>query len=132
MSDRRETMITEATKWMKTPYLSGGDTSSGIDCSHLVKHIIQAIEPGYAYKTVSEICSSPEFIQVVATADQPRKGDFVSWSDPQHIALIVDPGTGDFIGAQSSTGVAKSNYKTNPYWSARPGMIFLRYSKADN
>lgn len=63
-----------------------------------------------------------------STVAQPQAGDLVHW--PGHIGIVTNQITGEFIGSQSSTGVAVSNYK-HGYWNGESGGrkpdAFLRY-----
>lgn len=113
-------MATAAESWMST---HGHVSHDEVDCSHFVTAVIKASDsPGFRYITADEFMSSPHFYRV----DAPEAGDLVHW--PGHIAVVIDPAMGTFIGSQSSTGVAKTSYKTNPYWSGRSHRTFLRYS----
>ncbi|MGL4422189.1 MAG: C40 family peptidase [Gemmataceae bacterium] len=120
-AQKREDIITTAQTWAGTKYNYGGNSSKGIDCSHFVWQVYKAtVDPLMAYQTTSAMKSDPKF----TTVTTPEKGDIVLWDG--HVGIVVDPTMGTFIGAQSSTGVAESNYKTNLYWSVRPNRIFRR------
>ena len=93
-----------------------------MDCSEFVHAVYVAA--GFTqppYRNSHGIAASSKFEEV----ETPLAGDIVYWSQG-HVAIVEDPDTGDFIGSQSSTGVARSNYKTNPYWKARRGRAFYR------
>jgi len=108
-----------AESWM----ISHGHVShSSVDCSHFVTAVLQGSDaPGFKYITADEFMSSRSFYRV----DSPEAGDLVHW--PGHIAIVLDPQTGTFIGSQTSTGVDKANWKTNTYWSGRTHRTFLRF-----
>ena len=109
-----------AESWMAAHGHVSHDT---IDCSHFVVAVLHASEaPGFRYITADQFLSSPSFYRV----DNPEAGDLVHW--PGHIAVVIDPMAGTFIGSQNSTGVDKANYKTNPYWSGRTHRTYLRFS----
>jgi len=93
-----------------------------MDCSEFVYSVYQrAGISGFNYLNSHGIARSDKFEKV----DVPRPGDIVYW--PQgHVAIVENPETGEFIGSQSSTGVARSNYKTNVYWGSRSGRSFFR------
>jgi hypothetical protein len=57
--------------------------------------------------------------------DQPERGDIVHW--PGHVAIILDPVAGTFLGSQNSSGVDVSSWKTTPYWRSRGQRSYLRY-----
>lgn len=108
-----------AEQWMRT---HGHVSHDEIDCSHFVTAVLQAsVAPGFAYLTADGFLSSGLFTRV----DQPARGDLVHW--PGHVAIILDPIAGTFIGSQSSTGVDVANYKYGPYWARRQNRVFLRY-----
>jgi hypothetical protein len=113
-------IASSAQHWMS---VHGHVSHSVIDCSHFVVAVLQAsAAPGFKYITADDFMHSPYFRKV----DVPEAGDIVHW--PGHVAIVIDPSTGTFIGSQSSTGVDKSSYKSNPYWAHRNPRTFLRYT----
>jgi cell wall-associated NlpC family hydrolase len=119
---KREKIIAEAKEWEKTPYLYGGDSDAGIDCSHLVYRVYrETVFGSFPFMDTATLRTSDEFV----TVNEPQSGDIVLWDG--HVAIVVDPVEGSFIGAQTSTGVAIANYKTNSYWKAKPGLLFRRH-----
>jgi len=97
---------------------------NGIDCSHYVHEVYRDSGHPYEYKQTSHFSSSKSFIKV----DNPRPGDVVLWKG--HMGIVVDPEEGAFIGAQSSTGVAESNYLKGYWKDARVRIGFYRYNKS--
>lgn len=112
-------MASAAESWMR----QHGHVSHDVtDCSHFVVAVLNASDaPGFRYIQADEYLTSPSFYRV----DAPEAGDLVHW--PGHIAVVLDPAAGTFIGSQTSTGVDTANYKTNPYWSGRSHRTFLRF-----
>jgi len=107
-----------AEHWMT---VHGHVSHSQVDCSHFVAAVLQAAGvSGFKYITANEYTHSHYFRKV----DTAEAGDIVHW--PGHVAIVIDPATGTFIGSQTSTGVDKSSYKSNPYWSHRNPRTFLR------
>lgn len=95
-----------------------------IDCSHFVAAVLQAsVDPSFGYLRADDFMTSGAFSRI----DTPERGDLVHW--PGHIAVVLDPLEGTFIGSQTSSGVATSNYKTDYYWSRRGSRTFLRYGR---
>jgi len=91
-----------------------------MDCSEFVYAVYSAAHvPGMSYLNSHGIASSAQFQKV----ETPVAGDIVYWPTG-HVAIVENPETGEFIGSQSSTGVARSNYKTNVYWSAQANRAF--------
>ena len=93
-----------------------------MDCSEFVYAAHIGIGLPFPYLNSHTIAKSSEFEKV----EEPLPGDIVYWTQG-HVAIVENPDTGEFIGSQSSTGVARSNYKANVYWRARPGRTFYRW-----
>ena len=96
---------------------------SAIDCSHFVYEVIKSVDPSFSYITSHDYLDSPRFRRV----DHPEAGDIVHW--PGHVAIIINPTTGAFIGSQSTNGVSEANYVSGHYWSKRPSRTYLRYQR---
>lgn len=128
----RAAMFTVANEWKNTPYLFGGNSKQGIDCSHFVYQVINgarqkvaaaanAPEPQVVdYRSTSTIEASHLFFPAAI----PQSGDLVMWDG--HVGIVIDPAAGSFIGAQTSTGVAEANYLTG-YWKDKGVKGFLRF-----
>jgi hypothetical protein len=85
--------------------------------------VLQAsVAPHFRYLRADEYLASPSF----SLTTSPVAGDLVHW--PGHIAVVIDPAAGTFIGSQTSTGVDIANYKTNTYWSGRKHRVFLHFN----
>jgi hypothetical protein len=95
-------------------------------CNQFVLAVLRGtVAPRMPNILADDFAHSPYFQRV----DTPRAGDLVHW--PGHIGIVLDPDLGTFIGSQTSTGVAESNYKSG-WWSGdyhgkRPD-YFLRYT----
>ncbi len=118
-------IIDAVESWKSTPYLYGGDSNKGIDCSHFVLRVFRAaVDSAFIYGTASQLQNSNRFV----TVSIPKNGDLVFWKG--HVAIVIDAASGKFAGAQSSTGVAVANYKTG-YWAGSCGgckpLAFRRY-----
>lgn len=98
-----------------------------MDCSEFVYAVYVGVGiHGFTYLNSHAIANSAAFQKV----DEPLAGDLVYWSQG-HVAIVENPETGEFIGSQTSTGVDRSNYKTNVYWKARPGRAFYRWKDSE-
>ncbi|HSN97423.1 MAG TPA: NlpC/P60 family protein [Candidatus Nanopelagicales bacterium] len=94
-------------------------------CNQFVVAVLRkAVDPAFPMIRADDFAHHPRMMKV----DQPQAGDLVHW--PGHIGIVLDPDNGDFIGSQTSTGVAVANYKKG-YWNGNYGGkkadTFLRY-----
>jgi hypothetical protein len=94
-------------------------------CNQFVLAVLRAtVAPRIPNMRADEFANSPLFQKV----DSPNAGDLVHW--PGHIGVVLDPDHGIFIGSQSSTGVAESNFKSGWWSGAYAGKkpdYFLRF-----
>lgn len=101
--------------WAHTPYLYGGNSHHGIDCSAFVRRVFDEVYHVHLPRTT---------LQQVKLGYKVRKenlhyGDLVffktgSWH--HHVGIYLDHGR--FVNATSSRGVAISNIN-RPYWRKR-------------
>lgn len=128
----RAAMLTVANDWKGSPYLMGGNSKQGIDCSHFVYQVLNG-----ARKQVADASNSPEpqIVDYRSTGTIEASGLFIAVTIPQstdlvlwdgHVGIVIDPTAGTFIGAQTSTGVAEANYLTG-YWKDKGVKKFLRF-----
>ena len=108
-----DALIAEAKKYMGVPYVWGGSTPSGFDCSGFLNYV-------YNKQGVS-ISRTVETIWNAATpVSTLHKGDLVFFTTykagPSHAGIYV--GDNKFIHAGSSTGVTITDMN-NSYWKAR-------------
>jgi cell wall-associated NlpC family hydrolase len=82
-------------------------------CNQFVIAVLRAtVDPSFPMIRADEFPHSPRFYRV----ESPAPGDLVHW--PGHIGIVLDPDRGEFIGSQTSTGVAVANYKSG-YWNGQ-------------
>jgi peptidoglycan DL-endopeptidase LytE len=108
-----DAVVLEAKKHMGTPYVWGGSTTSGFDCSGYLNFVF--IQVGIVLpRTVATIWDEAK------TVEQPKVGDLVFFETytkgPSHAGIYL--GNNKFIHAGSSTGVTISDL-TSTYWKTR-------------
>jgi peptidoglycan DL-endopeptidase LytE len=108
-----DALITEAKKYIGVPYVWGGSTTSGFDCSGYVNYVYNRVGVSIP-RTVAIIWSSAKAISA------PNVGDIVffntSGSGTSHAGIYL--GNNQFIHAGTSTGVIISDMN-NSYWKPR-------------
>ncbi|TMW72196.1 C40 family peptidase [Alteribacter natronophilus] len=106
-------LIADASGFIGTPYVWGGASPSGFDCSGFIQYVFK--QNG---KTVPRTAAQQFHFGKSVTS--PRVGDVVFFetytSGPSHNGIYI--GNNQFIHAGSSTGVTIANLNTN-YWSSR-------------
>lgn len=106
-------VIQVANSFIGTPYVWGGDSPGGFDCSGFIQYVFQEQDITIP-RTVSDIWN---FSQPV---DAPSVGDLVFFSTyqpgPSHMGIYL--GDGKFIHAGESRGVEISEM-SNEYWEPK-------------
>lgn len=107
-------IIETAKALLGSPYIWGGTSPSGFDCSGFIQFVYEQ-EDIFIPRTVNEIWN---FSTPVGT---PSVGDLVFFETyqpgPSHMGIYL--GKGNFIHAGSSRGVEISNINENSYWKSR-------------
>ncbi|ADU29178.1 LysM peptidoglycan-binding domain-containing protein [Evansella cellulosilytica] len=108
-----EALIEEARKHIGVPYVWGGSTTRGFDCSGYLQYVFNT--QGISIpRTVATIWNA------TTPVSTPRVGDIVFFetytSGPSHAGIFI--GNNQFIHAGSSTGVTITSMN-NSYWSQR-------------
>jgi cell wall-associated NlpC family hydrolase len=117
------------------PYIWGGTTLTGFDCSGYVSYAYKQVFPDFGHMNTTQMRTGGKFIEVKTAAP----GDLVFFPAgtnpyevekhnkkvfPEHVGIVLDEDT--WIGSQSSTGVAQVPFD-QVWWSARK-KIFLHYT----
>lgn len=110
---KAQMVITEAKKYIGTPYLWGGNTPAGFDCSGFSKYVFEKVGISLPRTAATQFSG----LKAVST---PSPGDLVFFTTyapgPSHLGIYI--GDNKFIHAGSSTGVTITDMN-NPYWKPR-------------
>lgn len=101
-------------KWIGTPYVHGGTTRSGVDCSGFVQEIIRDVWKKEAPRTSEEQYRWAKPVQ----KEKQKGGDLVffriSGKKISHVGLMLDRTY--FVHASTSKGVRVDDI-IQPYWA---------------
>jgi peptidoglycan DL-endopeptidase LytE len=110
---KAQLVITEAKKYIGTPYLWGGNTPAGFDCSGFSKYVFEKVGISLPRTAATQFSG-------LKPVSSPSPGDLVFFSTyapgPSHLGIFI--GDNKFIHAGSSTGVTITDMN-NPYWKPR-------------
>jgi cell wall-associated NlpC family hydrolase len=95
LSDSRQKLLGKAQSYLGSPYVLGGTTKEGIDCSGLVMNVYN--KAGFDVGQHSATWQGQNIPGVRTTIDNLRPGDLVAWRDGSHIAIYA--GNGQIIEA---------------------------------
>jgi cell wall-associated NlpC family hydrolase len=103
-----------ALRFLGTPYVFGGDSPSGFDCSAYVQHVFAMV--GISLPRTADA----QYDAGRPATGGPRPGDLVFFQTytegPSHVGIYL--GKGQFVHASSSHGVMVSNLSES-YWASR-------------
>ncbi|WP_252315109.1 C40 family peptidase [Sinobaca sp. H24] len=111
-SDDADSLISSAKRHMGVPYLWGGTTRKGFDCSGLMQSV-------FAEHGKDLPRTAAQMWKAGTSVDKPEKGDLVFFetrTGPSHVGIYA--GDNKFVHAGSSTGVTVTDMD-NSYWKSR-------------
>ncbi|MGO4890247.1 S-layer homology domain-containing protein [Anaerobacillus sp. MEB173] len=112
----RENLVASARAQLGVPYLWGGTTTSGFDCSGFLRYIYR--ENGI---TLPRTASEQFQVGTSVTKSDLQVGDLVFFETykpgPSHSGMYI--GNNQFISAKSSRGVAIASINDPYYWGSR-------------
>ncbi|WP_461532418.1 C40 family peptidase [Sinomicrobium sp.] len=105
-------------EWEGVPYLYGGNTKRGIDCSALMKNLYQEVYGVELPRTASEILLHDEQVEPFRSTEYLQEGDLVFFRSGNekvmtHVGIYL--GNMRFLSATESKGVQITSLK-DPYW----------------
>ena len=121
LSEVRQRIVSNAKKYLGTPYVWGGTTPSGFDCSGFAQYVMKAVGISIPRTTTEQYKVGKH---VAKSALQP--GDLVFLQNTyragiSHVGIYI--GGGKMIHASSSKGVVTSDlsasYYVQHYYGAR-------------
>lgn len=114
LSPAADKLLTEARSWLGTPYLYGGNTTDGVDCSGFV---LQVYQRALNIKLPRNSAKQQEFC-IPVNRDQLTAGDLVFFSstgksEVAHVGIYI--GDRNFIHSSTSKGVIVSSLDQKYY-----------------
>ncbi len=118
-----QSMISFAKRFIGVPYVWGGSSPSGFDCSGFIFHVLNNSGVSISRTNVEGYWNSNRF----QTVSSPQAGDLIffqnTWRQgPSHMGIMIN--STQFIHASSSNGVVITNV-SNSFWSQH----FLGYKR---
>jgi len=109
-----QVLTRSALRFLGTPYVFGGNSTSGFDCSAYVQHVFGMV--GIPLPRTADA----QYDAGRPAVGGPRPGDLVFFQTytegPSHVGIYL--GKGQFVHASSSHGVMVSNLSES-YWASR-------------
>jgi len=105
LSDVRQTVLTEAERWLGTPYCFGGETKDCIDCSAFICKIYE----GAGVKLPRTSTEQFSYCKKINPSEK-QPGDIVFFKKGKNINHVgIYAGSNQFIHSSSSQGVVRQS-----------------------
>ena len=115
--DRGPAIVAEALKHLGAPYVWGGDTPAGWDCSGMIQWVYKQVTG----VTLPRVSHDQFYIGIPLRMDEIQAGDLVFFANTDGVGIThngIALGDGRFIHARSEQyGTTISNLN-DPYWAA--------------
>ena len=115
VSEKGQAIVDEAKKYMGVPYVWGGTTPSGFDCSGLVQYVCRSLGITVDRVTYDQIKNG-----VAVTKSELSPGDLVFFAnngDVHHVGIYI--GNNEFIHAPHTGDVVKISSLDESYYAAQ-------------
>jgi cell wall-associated NlpC family hydrolase len=106
-------VVSIAMRYLGVPYLWGGETPKGFDCSGLVSYVYAQVGVSLPHYTVSQWNYSGA---VPVSPDQLQPGDLVFFNGLDHVGIYV--GYGYFIDAPHTGAFVRIDRLSEPWYAA--------------
>jgi cell wall-associated NlpC family hydrolase len=110
LSQPRQELLRQTSKYAGAPYVLGGRTAQGIDCSGLVMSVYN--QAGFDITRHSATWQGRNIPGVRTAVNNLKPGDIVAWKDGSHIAIYA--GNGQIWDASSKRGTT-----LRPLWASQ-------------
>lgn len=110
LSQSRQQLLQETSQYAGAPYVLGGRTAKGIDCSGLVMSVYN--QAGFDITRHSATWQGRNIPGVRTAVNNLKPGDIVAWKDGSHIAIYA--GNGQIWDASSKRGTT-----LRPLWASQ-------------
>ena len=107
-------VVSIAMQYLGIPYVWGGATPSGFDCSGLVQYVFAQVGVALPHYTVSQ-WNYPNAVSVPRNRLQP--GDLVFFNGLDHVGIYI--GMGDFIDSPHTGAAVRIDSLSEPWYAAK-------------